>query len=243
MVSLGTGVGSKETAAYLKCHARDDDSIYATTIHGEFRWHWLHDEPRVAPRVLVNRTKPPHVDWVVFPLADRFRPQNEALRALDGKCPRVWAMSLCGVNFMEIYRVEDPPETTGRVYEAEELKTDSGTQAVDNAASAGVAVKGTGKGALLYGPWERYAPGAWRAVFRVKERGAGNAPTRFSVAGISKGEVFGSREARAGDFTTSDAYRDIPVDFTLAAPRRIQFCVDRLGSGDGWVDRVTVERR
>ncbi|MEI6634590.1 MAG: glycosyltransferase family 39 protein [Chlamydiota bacterium] len=243
MVSFGVGVGSKEAAAYLKGLAKSDDSIFATTIHGEFRYHWLHDTPRVSTRVLVNRTKPPHVDWVVFPLADTFKRQDESLRALDGKCPRVWAMTLCSVNFVEIYRVEDPPQTTGRVYEAEGLESDTGSQVVDNNAGESVAVRGLGRGAVLYGPWERYAPGAWRAVFRVKERGAGNAATRLSVTGISKQEVFGSGEAPAGDSPPSDDYRDVPVDFTLAAPRRIQFCVDSLGPGERWVDRVTVERR
>ena len=109
--------------------------------------------------------------------------------------------------------------------------------------AGGVAVRGTGKGALLYGPWERYAPGEWRAVFRVKKRGTGNAATRFSVAGTSKGEIFGSLEARPGDFPGSDDYRDVPVDFTLTTPRRIQFCVDRLGPGELWVDSVAVVRR
>lgn len=241
IISIGAGVGTREAVAYLKTRAKSGDSIYVPTIHGEFRWHWLNDEPRTAPRVLVNRTKPPHVDWVVFPLADRFKPQCDGLRLLEGECPRVWEYVLCGVDFVDIYKVEDPPENAGRLYEAEELKTDSGAKTPDNDASEGAAVRGTTRGAVLYGPWERYAPGAWRAVFRVK--GAGDTAARLSVAGISKGEAFGSRELRPGDLAPGGAYRDVPVDFTLEAPRRIQFCADLPASGDLWIDRVAVERR
>ena len=243
MVSLGPRVGSKEAAAFLKTVARDDDSIFAATIHGELRWHWLNDAPQPAPRALVNRTNPPRVDWIVFPLAERSRPQPESLRALEGKCPKVWSMNLCGVDFVDIYRVDDPPRSSSAVYEAEGLKSEAGAPAPDDDASGGVAIRGRGKGTVILGPWERYAPGNWRAFFRLKERGGASPALRCLVAGISRGDVFGSRRAGAGALPAGGGYIDVPVDFTLREPRRIQFRVEAGGGGEVWIDRVAVEKR
>ncbi|MCX6356052.1 MAG: glycosyltransferase family 39 protein [Candidatus Aureabacteria bacterium] len=244
----GGGVGIREAVEFIKAHAKMEDAIFALGVHGEVRYYWERAEPRDPFRVLINDTKPPHVDWIVIPLTQRLRYPDNAIMKLSKALPPVYSVVRCGVDFMDVYRVEEMTATDGRRYEAEDLKSDLGKEVVDDRALNGGAIRGEGNGRtgmLLYGPYERYGPGQWRAVFRLR---GGLAPggepiARILVSGVSADDVLASRELRQGDFQTGDEYRDFLIDFSLDHARRLQFCVYSTGTADVWVDRVTVERR
>jgi len=244
----GGGVGVREATEYLKAHARAEDSIFAVGVHGEVKYYWQYAEPRHPIPVLVNVTKPPHVDWIVVPLSYRLRNLDTTSIKFAESLPLVFSAIKCGVDYVDVYHAEDKPATETRSYEAEDLRSDLGKEVVDAQALNGDAIRGEGNGQngmLVHGPYERYGRGQWRAVFRLR----GGLPpvdapiARILVAGLSLDNILASRELRGGDFHTGDNYRDFLIDFSLDRDRRLQFCVYATGTADVWVDRVTVERR
>ncbi|MEI6634167.1 MAG: glycosyltransferase family 39 protein [Chlamydiota bacterium] len=108
MVSTGFGVGTKEAVRYLKANARKGETIFAAGISGEFRFHWERDTPRAAFTPRINRENPSTVDWLVIPLAHKDRSvERESVREA-AKLRRAHAISICGVDFVEIYRRDRP---------------------------------------------------------------------------------------------------------------------------------------
>lgn len=248
ITSVGYAEGTKQAVHYLKARVREEDSICTPGLIAEFNYHWNHDPPPPPCDVLLNRTVPPHVDWLVIAQRVRktdFKARN-AVHAVDGVAP-AHSIAVGGVPLVDIYCFEDGPVGEGRRLEAGELRSDIGRLVPDAAAEAGESVMATQgrKGLLLYGPYLRVAPGRWRAVFRIK-RGqvAGNAPVgRLAVVGISSKDVLCSREFGGGMPPRAAEYREIPVEFSADRPRRIQFCVESYGRADLWVDAIVLERR
>lgn len=248
LVSIGYGVGTKEAVEYLKPRVREEDSIAAVGISGEFRYYWEHEKPLPRCAVLIDRAKPPHVDWLVIPLGHRMRLLAERELGLVEGLSKIHSVTICGVDFVDIYKTEDEPVGGNRSYEAGELKTDLGKEVVDGDARHGTALEGSVRGRsgmLISGPCERYSPGCWRAVFRLKSGSTrGDAPVaRLAVAGISTEDILNSVNLTGGKFRKSGVYQEFSVDFCIARPRRLQFCVSSMGMTDLLVDGVTVERR
>jgi 4-amino-4-deoxy-L-arabinose transferase-like glycosyltransferase len=248
LVSIGYGVGTKEAVEYLKPRVKGEDSIAAVGISGEFRYYWEHEKPLPACAVLIDRAKPPHVDWLVIPLGHRMRLLAEReLRLVEG-LSKIHSVTMCGVDFIDIYKTEDKPVSENRSYEAGELKTGLGKEVIDGDARHGTALEGSVRGRsgmLIAGPCERYSPGCWRAVFRLKSGSAmGDAPVaRLAVTGISTEDIVKSVNLTRGQFRERGVYQEFSVDFCIARPRRLQFCVSSMGTTDLLVDGVTVERR
>jgi len=248
LISVGSEVGIKEAVEYLKAHARDEDSICAVGTSAEFRYYWEHEEPPPARTVLINRTTPENADWLVIPLSQRVRLlADEELRLARGSS-KVYSLHKCGVDFLDIYRVEDKPAAESRSYPAENLKTALGMVVADGGAENGKAVKGNAggrKGLVVRGPYPRYAQGCWRAVFRLKAgSAAADSPIcRLSVTGLSTSDVLNSVDLRMEDFGNSGGYKEFHLDFCTDRVRRLQFCVEFPGAADLWVDRVAVLKR
>jgi hypothetical protein len=247
VISIGPEVGKREAVEYLKAHARDEDSIVTGGSLAEFRYYWEHEQPRPEQRVLFDRTTIEYADWLVLPLSHRVRrlPNADLTRARNPL--KVYSVMKCGVDFLDVYKLDDTPVTENRSYAAADLKTPLGTIVPDGDAESGSAVKaeaGEPKGAFVRGPNARYSRGCWRAVFRLKAGDvAGDAPLcRLSVAGLSAEEVIRAVDLRADEFGAG-GYREFPVDFCIDRNRRLQFCVESSGTAPLWVDRVTVLKR
>jgi hypothetical protein len=248
LISVGSDVGIKEAVEYLKAHARDEDSIFTVGTSSEFRYYWEHEEPRPAHTVLINRTTPQHADWLVIPLSHKIRLlADEEIRLARGFL-NVYSATKCGVDFLDIYRLEDKPATESQSYPAEDLRTALGMAVADGGAENGKAVKGEAggrKGLLVRGPYARYAPGCWRAAFRLKASSAAadSLICRLSVTGLSTNDLLNSIDLRMKDFGNSGGYKEFHLDFCTDRVRRLQFCVEFPGTADLWVDRVTVLKR
>jgi len=248
IISIGSELGIREAVEYLKSHARDEDSICGAGISAELRHYWEHEEPRPERTVLINRTTPQHADWLVIPLSYKMRfPADEELRVARGSS-KVYSVTRCGVDFLDIYRINDTPVTERQSYPAEDLRTSLGTIVPDADAAHGKAVKGEvggQKGILVHGPYARYSRGCWRAVFRLKARAAAaDSPIcHLSVTGLSAKDAISSIDLRMKEFGSADSYQEFPVDFCTDRVRRLQFCVEFTGIADLWVDRVTVLKR
>lgn len=245
LISIGFGAGINDAAAYLKARAADDDAVGVVGFHPEFIYHWEHDPPKPPPGVLIGRTAPPHLDWLVVPLGHRMR--GLAAGALRGTPRRTLAHSVekCGVDVVDIYRVEDPPHSSPQRYRPDRLLTACGTRVADPLSPSRAAVASTAgrKGMLAYGPFERFAAGRWRATFSLASGAAAPdaAVARLSIAGVSPGDVVQSAALRRRDFMRSDGYRNFAVDFRLQRAHRLQFCVDDPGATDLRVGEVRVE--
>jgi hypothetical protein len=108
-MSIGYGVGPKEAVEYIKPRVRSGDSIYVVGLHGEFRYYWEHEGPGPACGVSINQTSPPHVDWLVIPLGHRMRGLADKELRLTPRRTKVHAVTKCGIDFLDIYRVEGVP--------------------------------------------------------------------------------------------------------------------------------------
>jgi len=108
-ISIGHGVGTRESVEYLKSRVKSGDSIYVVGLHGEFRYYWDHAGPRPLCEVRINQTSPPHVNWLVIPLGHRMRGLADEELRLTPHRSRVHAVTKCGVDFIDIYRVEGVP--------------------------------------------------------------------------------------------------------------------------------------
>ncbi len=248
IISIGTEVGKKEAAEYLKANARDEDSIVTAGSSAEFRHYWDHEQPPSELKVLIDRTTIEHADWLVLPLSHRVRHLADADLRRVHNIRKAYSVTKCGVDFLDIYKLNDTPETGNRSYAAADLRTPLGTLVTDGDASNGKAVKtkeGGQKGVLIRGPHARYAQGCWRAVFRLKAgKAAVDAPIcRLSVTGLSLKEVIRSIDLRANGLGTGSGYREFPVDFCTERIRRLQFCVESNAIAPLWVDGVTVLKR
>jgi 4-amino-4-deoxy-L-arabinose transferase-like glycosyltransferase len=246
-LSVGWGVGTKEAVEYIKTHGHEEDSVYALGLSSEFRYYW---DKAVQPPpfdVLINYTKPPHADWLVIPLGHRMKRREKRMLRMAESFPRVHSVRKYGIDFVDIYRVEDEPETTGETYEAEELRSDVGEVTPDEAAAQGSALKATAtgrRGMLAYGPYMRYAEGCWRATFRLKaESTKGEEPIGLLfVSGMKTKNVLGSIVLHPTDFGSAGDYQEFAVDFCIERPRRLQFCVEFFGVANLWLDRISVSK-
>lgn len=246
LISIGFGAGMKDAVRYLKAHASDGDAVFVVGFHPEFLHHWEHDPPWPGPRVLMGRPPLPHVDWLVVPLGHRMR------GLADGALSRVPRRALadvvkkCGVTVVEIYRVKDPPHSSPQRYGPPRLPTECGARVADPASPTGEALGAAGRmGTLTYGPFERYAAGAWRATFSLASGPAAPdaAVGRLSVTGVSPEETVQSAALRRRDFAGADGYRDFAVDFRIERDSRLQFRVEASGEADLRVGEVRVEPR
>ncbi|MDD5557809.1 MAG: glycosyltransferase family 39 protein [bacterium] len=245
-ILVGWGTGSKEAADYIRRHAGDGDAVYALGIFSEFRYYWNLEPPPFD--LLINRTKPPHVDWLIVPEGHRLRRLEIPVLRFADRLEPAHRISRFGLPFLDIYRVEDAPVADRRSYEAEDLRSDVGRRVDDGAASGGGAVEGVadgGRGTLLYGPYHRFAPGRWRAVFWVKAPGAAadRAIATLSVSGLATRDRIASAAPLGREAGSGEEYRPVTLDFDLDAPRRIQFCVEHDGVAVVRVDRVEVSPR
>ena len=247
LFSIGWGEGAKQAVEYIRAHAREDDSIYTLGLSSEFRFYWEREGVPAPCNVVINQARPPHVDWLVIPLSHRLkRLEMQTLRLAD-RLPREHSVTMCGVDFADIYHLDDRPLTESHSYEAADLKTDARNVVRDPGAVNGRAVLGravTPRGMLIHGPYARYGPGRWKAVFRVR-RGhvAGDAPVAsLSVTGISAGDRLNSVELGARGALGPGVYEEIPLEFSIDRARRLQFCVISYGMCDLWVDRISLEK-
>ena len=108
-ISIGHGLGTREAVEYLKSRVKSGDSIYVVGLHGEFRYYWDHEGPGPACGVRINQTSPPHVDWLVIPLGHRMRGLADEELRLTPRRTKVHAVTKCGIDFLDIYRVEGMP--------------------------------------------------------------------------------------------------------------------------------------
>jgi 4-amino-4-deoxy-L-arabinose transferase-like glycosyltransferase len=247
-ISLGWGAGTKAAIRYLKANAREEDSVSTLGLALEFRYHWAHDPPTPPVDVLIDRTKPPHVDWLVIPLMNRMRGLEKTTLEFSKTLPRVYSVTRCGVDLMDVYRCRDEPLSTPTAYHAEDLVTPFGKLDTDSRVSGGPVVMGdpkSGRGMLLAGPYLRYAPGCWKAVFILR---AETAPEdtllgRILVTGALSRDILASRDLRARDFGKKGDYTEFSLPFCIERPRRLQFLVDFAGAARLWVDRIDVRPR
>jgi len=249
VLSFSHAEGTRQAVEWLKGKVREDDSIYVPGLGSEFDHCWEYDASAPPCKVIINRTLPPHADWIVISLRDR---QMKALDKESDLVSRtlspVHTVNICGLDLVEIYNVLDAPAVTSQVYQPEDLRSNVGKRVEDVAASNHRAIMGsagTSGGFLLHGPYIRYAPGNWRAIFRIKTGPvSGDADVaRLSVSGISKSDAICSKDVRAADMGAPGTYTEIPLDFSIEKPRRLQFCVEALGVTDLYVDCVKTERR
>ncbi|MEJ2745174.1 MAG: glycosyltransferase family 39 protein, partial [bacterium] len=245
IISIGPEMGKKEAVEYLKSRVRDEDSIVTAGALAEFRYYWEHEQPRPACEVLIDRTSIEYADWLVLPLGHRVRHlRNTDLRRARNPL-KVYSVMKCGVDFLDVYKLDDAPVTENRSYAAADLKTKWGSLIIDKDAGNGNAVKAEGngqRGLLIHGPNARYSKGCWRAVFRLKAAAvAADRPLcRLSVTGASEKETIRSIDLRANEFGNGDGYVEFPLDFCIDRIRRIQFCVESNAIAPVWVDGVTV---
>jgi hypothetical protein len=109
-LSIGFGVGAKEAAEYLNRNLREGDTIYALGISGELDYYLKRMMLRGGRGVRVNTAYPPDVDWLVVPLSYRvkFAETDRLLKKYPFR--RVYSVRRHGVDFVDIYRLEKPPE-------------------------------------------------------------------------------------------------------------------------------------
>ena len=104
-ISVGSGVGAKQAAEYLKVHAKEEDSIYALGIGGELRFYMEHLRPRTTRGARVNIKGFADSDWLVVPLAFKMRYPEADRLAWSYRRYRVHTITKCGVDFVDIYHV------------------------------------------------------------------------------------------------------------------------------------------
>ncbi len=107
-ISIGHGVGAREAVEYLKPRVRRGESIYVVGLQGEFCYYWDYEGPRPVGGVLINKTKPPHVNWLVVPLGHRMRGLADEELRLTPDRTKVYAVTKCGVDFLDVYRILNP---------------------------------------------------------------------------------------------------------------------------------------
>jgi hypothetical protein len=133
-----------------------------------------------------------------------------------------------------------------RVYEAEDLVRQTGEVRADAEASEGRAVyvhRGSAPGFALYGPYRRYPPGRYEAVFRVKLDGSASGDGEIAVVDVSADR--GRRQLAARGLTAAmlappGGYRDVALPFTVDGPAVLELRVLHRGRAGLWIDRVTV---
>jgi len=216
-------------------------------LYSEFRHYWERGRPGPPCDILINRAAPADSDWLVVPLGHRLKNlERETLRLSRG-LRRVHTVSRCGVDFMEVYRLDAAPRRDAGGYEAERIRAAGGAQVEDAGASGGAAVEARDAGGnelLTAGPYARYAAGRWRATFRVKARTIppGGPFGRVLVTGVSAADALASADLDPSSVPRADVWLDVPVAFENDRPRRLQFRVEsRLPAGLR-VDSVLVER-
>lgn len=141
--------------------------------------------------------------------------------------------------------------TTG--YESELLFSDFGGSIVaDSLASGGVARQATSSqiGALQYGPYTLdQAPGNnYQAVFRMSVSNHSLATPIARVEALNSGGngVWKYKTIYANDFSASNKYEDISLDFTRTDEGSMEYRVFSLGNSDGIsfkVDKVDVYKK
>ncbi|MCX6353891.1 MAG: phospholipid carrier-dependent glycosyltransferase [Candidatus Aureabacteria bacterium] len=249
VLSFSHAEGTRQAVRWFKGKVREDDSIYVPGLGSEFDHCWEYDAPVPPCRVIINHTLPPHADWIVISLRDRqMKDMDKESELVSRTLSPVHTVNICGLGLVDIYKIQDAPAVTNQVYQPQDLRSNVGKRVEDAAASNRSAIKGsagTRGGFLLHGPYIRYAPGNWKAIFRIKTGPAsGDAVVaRLSVTGISRSDAICSKNVRAADMGTEGAYMEIPLDFSIEKPRRLQFCVEALGVTDLYVDCIKTERR
>lgn len=131
-------------------------------------------------------------------------------------------------------------------YEAEELLRQSGEVRDDPDASGGRAVyvpAGSPEAYPAMGPYRRYPPGRYEAVFRVKLDAAVPATGEVAVLDVSADR--GRRQltahaVTAGSLSPPGRYHEIRLPFTVDRPAVLEFRVLHRGRAGLWIDRVTV---
>jgi 4-amino-4-deoxy-L-arabinose transferase-like glycosyltransferase len=247
IVAVGARTGTREAVEHIRLRAREEDAVYAMGLYSEFRHYWERGRPGPPCDILINRAAPADSDWLVVPLGHRLKNLERETLRLSENLRRVHTVSRCGVDFMEVYRLDAAPRRDDGGHEAERIRASGGATVEDPGASGGEAVEARDKGGnelLTAGPYARYAAGRWRAVFRVKARGIpANGPFgTVSVSGVSAADPLASTELDAASVPRAGAWIDVPVAFETDRPRRLQFRVEsRLPAGLR-VDSVSVER-
>lgn len=247
IVAVGARTGTREAVEHIRARAREEDAVYAMGLYSEFRHYWERGRPGPPCDILINRAAPADSDWLVVPLGHRLKNLERETLRLSGGLRRVHTVSRCGVDFMEVYRLDAAPRQDTGGYEAERIRAAGGAQVEDAGASGGAAVEARDAGGnelLTAGPYARYAEGRWRATFRVKARTIppGGPFGRVLVTGVSAADALASADLDPSSVPRADVWLDVPVAFENDRPRRLQFRVEsRLPAGLR-VDSVLVER-
>ncbi|HEV8673642.1 MAG TPA: hypothetical protein VGX21_06315 [Methylomirabilota bacterium] len=132
------------------------------------------------------------------------------------------------------------------VYEAEDLLRQTGEVGADADASGGYAVHaraGTPESYATFGPYRRYPPGRYEAVFRVRLDGPSSDAEPLAVVDVSgdRGRrQFAARPVMAAALAPAGRYHDLTLPFTVDEPAVLEFRVLHRGRAGLWIDRVTV---
>jgi hypothetical protein len=131
------------------------------------------------------------------------------------------------------------------VYEAEDLLRQTGEVRADAAASGGRAVyaaAGAPESYATFGPYRRYPPGRYEAVFRLRVDGETGDAEPLAVIDVSADR--GRRQLAARPLTAGLApaggYHELRLPFTVDEPAVLEFRVFHRGRTGLWIDRITV---
>lgn len=134
-----------------------------------------------------------------------------------------------------------------KLFEAERLWHLTGGVVIDEEASGGKAVWariGEKEGPLVYGPYQFFPPGEYKAHFRVKTSEGG-----FGKIEVATIDVFGNASGVLAlqtimndDFKDADQYQEFRLLFSNPVPQALQFRVFFTRAADLWVDKITLQR-
>jgi hypothetical protein len=147
--------------------------------------------------------------------------------------------ALCGIALVwGLYRESLPP-----TYEAETFLSQTGAVVEDFDASDRSAMMGAvdehQEGWLAYGPYDHFAPGAYRLLFSLK-RGTQASQGQAAVVDITNldaSEIYARREIDASELERG-SYRTMTLDFENPGWQKLVFRVYYKAVADLWVDRI-----
>jgi len=131
------------------------------------------------------------------------------------------------------------------LYEAEELLRTSGVEIrTDPEASGEAAVyvaAGRPASYPLFGPYRRYPPGRYEAMFRLKLDHAVEGEVAVIDVSADRGRRQLAAQAVTGrDLSAPGRYQEVRLPFTVDRPAVLEFRVLHRGPAGLWIDRVTV---